>query len=178
MRAKVLAAALAAALALVPTAYAHTEGGGTHATGSFTLQPAGSAGYAFETTLAEMNLTAVAGRVLAWNWSVRAGGPAVYFDIHSHPSGQVVRHHFTTAAEDTGTWALPGSDTYWLYWRNPANVPVEVEYTFEVLPPAQDAPLLWLVPLVAIGGVVAILAIALRRRPRKNTGDAEEPERP
>lgn len=155
---------------------AHEEGPG-HTDATVPLAAAGSPGAMWEATLADLNLTASPGDTLRFAWSVDSGqGPAVYFEIHSHPPGRYEQHYTVTATTDEGAWVVPGSETYWVLFRNFSNVSVEVAYSFEILPgTASEVP--WTHYLLAVGvvaGGVAVAGIALRRR-----GDTEsETEEP
>jgi hypothetical protein len=90
----------------------------------------------------------------------------VEFNIHSHTAEDATTIHYAVkASADSGEWTLPGPDVYFLEWKNPNEVGVELAYFLELLPPPQ--PTDYTVPIllsVAAAIFIAILLRGLRKR--------------
>ena len=161
-------------LLLTPAASAHGAGligsGVINSAGSFLLVASGHPNDTFHAFLSSLALPIGAGDTLQFSWSANNfSGPAVLFEIHAHPaSAGYVRFYNSTASFDSGSWPVPGSDTYMVYWVNPNNVSVQVSYRFTLFPPPPYVPLVALV--VAVG-----VAIWFIRRTRRRARSPKSP---
>lgn len=156
------------AASMAPMAAGHGAGSGVvSARGSFLLDIPGTQNDTVHTFLSDFGLPIGPGDRLAFSWKANNGsGPPVYFEIHAHPAavGYIVLYN-TTARSDSGTWTVPGSDPYMVYWQNPNQGVANVSYAFDLFPPPPD---LW--PLVLMPITLAVIALAwlvARRRGRR-----------
>src|SRR3989442_6454642 len=123
---------LLACATLVPVASAHGAGGPTTANGTFVLGKAGSPTAIADQFLSGLGLTVTSGDIFQFSWESDAGvGPPIYFEIHRHLPTYVVYRNSTTT-RDNGTWSVPGTDPYMVFWRNPNNESKLVAYSFVV----------------------------------------------
>lgn len=163
---------LLSVLLLLLTPAAHADGPGAPAinsAGSFLLAVSGHLNDTFHAFLSSLALSIGPGDTLQFSWSANnASGPAVLFEIHAHPaSSGYVRFYNSTASFDSGSWPVPGSDTYMVYWKNPNNVSVRVSYRFTLFSPPDY------LPFVAFGVSVGAAVWFIRRRAR-----GRRPKRP
>ena len=175
---KVLLVGINAAFAVLASAEvvaAHGGGGSggsgvVTAMGSFTLKPAGSQNDSFHAFLSSLRLPIGPGDILLYSWTANDGrGPPVYFEIHAHPAtAGYVRFYNATSSYDRGSWSVPGSDTYMVYWKNPNAIVANVSYTFDLIPPPPEIWPLFLFP-IAMGAIPLVWWLATRKarsRPR------------
>src|SRR2546428_6223992 len=121
-----------ACVTLVPAASAHGAGGPTTANGTFVLGKVGSPTAIADQFLSGLGLTVTSGDLFHFSWESDAGvGPPINFEIHRHIPTYVVYHNSTTN-RDNGTWSVPGTDTYMVFWKNPNNESKLVAYSFVV----------------------------------------------
>src|SRR2546427_4877772 len=124
--------ALVALVGFLPAASAHGAGGPTTKSGTFVLGKAGSATALADQFLSGFGLAVSSGDVFQFTWESDAGaGPPIYFEIHRHVPTYVVYYNSTTS-RDNGTWTVPGSDPYMVFWQNPNNQSKLVAYSFVV----------------------------------------------
>jgi len=164
---------LSIAMSLTPPASAHTSGTITRQ-GSFSLTPAGTANETFHALLSTLGFPIGPGDTLRFSWFVNGGGgPPVYFEIHAHPqTSGYVRYYSVTAATDTDSWSIPGSDAYMVLWANTHNSTIAVSYAIDLIPPLD------LTPLIIIPVVVGIVLILLRGRKPKPSGHSGTKDQP
>jgi hypothetical protein len=145
--------------ALAQTVAAHPTGSGIiRASGTILLTPAGTPNATFHGYLRDLGIPPGPGDELRFSWSANAGlGPAVFFEIHSHPDDGYERYYKITAARCDASWSVPGEGDFMVLWTNPDAAEANVSYVFQLLPPPPDLSILALfaiVPVVAIAWVV------------------------
>lgn len=158
----------ALALLFAPAASAHgSSSGAISSAGSFLLTASGFSNDTFHAFLSSLALPIGPGDTLQFSWSANNGsGPAVLFEIHAHPASVgYVRFYNSTASFDSGSWSVPGSDPYMVYWENPDNVSVSVSYRFTLFPPPDFVPLIAFP--IAVGVAIWLIARRARGRGRK-----------
>src|SRR2546428_2667290 len=130
--ATIVLAFLLTCITLVPAAPAHGAGGPTTAKGTFVLGKVGSPTAIADQFLSGLGLPVTSGDIFQFSWESDAGvGPPIYFEIHRHIPSYVVYHNSTTT-RDNGTWSVPGTDPYMVFWKNPNNESKLVAYSFVV----------------------------------------------
>jgi len=160
---------LLACATLVPVASAHGAGGPTTANGTFVLGKAGSPTAIADQFLSGLGLTVTSGDIFQFSWESDAGvGPPIYFEIHRHLPTYVVYRNSTTT-RDNGTWSVPGTDPYMVFWRNPNNESKLVAYSF-VVNHGFDYVLYG--GMLGVVAVLATVVLLLRSRIRTRSGKA------
>ena len=174
-RSLTLAAALFITASFSPAVAAQHEHGLGYATGFVLLGAQGSGSNAQVLPFGGAGLTVREGDSVQYSWSANGGsGPAVYFEIHSHTRATVFYN--ATGSTGSGTWRVPGSDSYGALWRNPNSVAVNVTYSFEGIPAPQD--LAYLI-VFGIFGILAIgVGVAIRRTLKEGGEVTTPPEEP
>lgn len=132
-------------------------------TGSFDLLPAGQNNSTYHAYIASLGIPPGPGDTLRFSWSANAGqGPAIYFEIHSHPNPSgYVRYYNTLADRAEDSWAIPSADGYMVLWDNPNSATVNVTYTFQLFAPP-DLTVLVVFPVILV--VIVLLLWTSRRR--------------
>src|SRR3989449_11001067 len=167
--ATIVLAFLLTCITLVPAASAHGAGGPTTAKGTFVLGKVGSPTAIADQFLSGLGLPVTSGDIFQFSWESDAGvGPPINFEIHRHIPTYVVYHNSTTN-RDNGTWSVPGTDPYMVFWKNPNNESKLVAYSF-VVNHGFD--------YVLYGGMLAVAAVLsagvpfFRSRVRRRRGEA------
>ncbi|MGI0150290.1 MAG: hypothetical protein ACREDF_12275 [Thermoplasmata archaeon] len=168
MRGHVFGFALGLALlAASLNASAHAPGSPTITeSGSFLLYPAGHDNSSYHANITSLGIPPGPGDTLRFSWSTNGGqGPAIYFEIHAHPNTTgYVRYYNTLADRADDSWSVPDSDPYMVLWNNPSPAAVNVTYTFQLFAPP-DLSVLVVFPVIL--GVIVLLLVISRRRPRR-----------
>lgn len=159
---------LLACVLMMPVVGAH--GAGSQAVGardSFLLSPAGTSNDSLHAYLSDFGLPIDAGDTLRFSWESENGsGPPIHFEIHSHaltescvlpdrPRGICYQRN---ASEDLGTWTVPRTEPYMVYWLNPNPVSVNLSYALTLFPPP---PSLAFVILLALLGSAPLTLVAI-----------------
>lgn len=79
----------------------------------------------------EINMYMDPGEWFTYEWSVASGEPAVVWDIHSHPGGQVVVHESGTATNGEGNFTAGEDEIYSIYWQPAPGQVVTLTYRLE-----------------------------------------------
>jgi hypothetical protein len=156
---------------VMPTAAAHGSGSqAIGARGSFLLTPAGTSNNTLHVYLTDFGLPIDQGDTLRFSWASENGsGPPIYFELHSHPQTAFVILYQQEAPRDNGTWTVPKTEPYMVFWLNRNNVSVNVTYSFTLFPPPPSLALLILffalssAPFTLIA-IAAVWWFARRRR--------------
>lgn len=123
--------------------------------GSIVLGPAGGPGSVRDVVFAAEGLALRSGDTLRFSWSANnATGPEVQFSIFGHGA----THRILLAqngSHGSGTWPVPGSETYGAEWTNPSSGTVVIAYTFDAIRGSSD------VLLVVIFAAFVVLAVAV-----------------
>jgi len=177
--ATIVLAFLLTCITLVPAASAHGAGGPTTAKGTFVLGKVGSPTAIADQFLSGLGLPVTSGDIFQFSWESDAGvGPPIYFEIHRHIPSYVVYHNSTTT-RDNGTWSVPGTDPYMVFWKNPNNESKLVAYSF-VVNHGFDYVLYG--GMLGVVAVLAAVVLVLRSRIRRRRGEAhpgkESPQNP
>lgn len=169
LAATMVLAFLVACVTLVPAASAHGAGGPTTANGTFVLGKVGSPTAIADQFLSGLGLTVTSGDLFQFSWESDAGvGPPINFEIHRHIPTYVVYHNSTTN-RDNGTWSVPGTDPYMVFWKNPNNESKLVAYSF-VVNHGFDYVLYG--GMLGVVAVLAAVVLFLRSRIRRRRGEA------
>jgi hypothetical protein len=168
-------------VAIVPATSAHGSGGPTTSSGSFVLGRYGSTTASADQAFASLGFSVAEGDVFQFTWTADDGNDlSVYFEIHRHlPT--YVDYYNVTAPKDSGSWSVPGSDAYMVFWRNFNLESKTVSYSY-VVNHGPDYLLEGGIALIVIGVAAGTFAVRSRLRARKEraTGtakrSAKEPE--
>src|SRR3989442_205689 len=167
--ATIVLASIMTCIPLVPAASAHGAGGSTTAKGTFVLGKVGSPTAIADQFLSGLGLPVTSGDIFQFSWESDAGvGPPIYFEIHRHIPSYVVYHNSTTT-RDNGTWSVPGTDPYMVFWKNPNNESKLVAYSF-VVNHGFDYVLYG--GMLGVVAVLAAVVLFLRSRIRRRRGEA------
>ena len=165
--------ALLALAGFLPAASAHGAGGPTTKSGTFVLGKAGSATALADQFLSGFGLAVSSGDVFQFTWESDAGaGPPIYFEIHRHVPTYVVYYNSTTS-RDNGTWTVPGSDPYMVFWQNPNNQSKLVAYSF-VVNHGFDVVLYGGIIGVVVAISVAVVVLRSRIRARRGASHSRD----
>jgi len=168
MRGRLVGMALALVILLASgSARAHAPGSPPITqSGLVLLSPQGQDDSTYEATMEGLGVPPGPGDTLRFSWSSNAGqGPAIYFEIHSHPNSLgYVRYYNTQADRAEDSWAIPSADGYMVMWDNPNSATVNVTYTFQLFAPP-DLTVLAVLPVIL--AVIVLLLWISRRRPSR-----------
>jgi hypothetical protein len=132
--------------------------------GSFELGPDGQANATFHVFLVDLGIPPDQGDTLQVSWSANTGlGPAIAFDIHAHRNATEAVLYETSAIRVDDSWVVPGSEAYMVRWINPNPERVNVTYRLQLIAQA-DLSALLVIPVIV--GVIVLLFVVSRRRPR------------
>jgi len=160
-------------ITLVHAASAHGAGGPTTAKGTFVLGKVGSPTAIADQFLSGLGLTVTSGDIFQFSWESDAGvGPPIYFEIHRHIPSYVVYHNSTTT-RDNGTWSVPGTDPYMVFWKNPNNESKLVAYSF-VVNHGFDVVLYGGIIGVVVAISVAVVVLRSRIRARRGASHSRD----
>jgi hypothetical protein len=165
MRGLVLGIALGLLLVASATASAHAPGSPPITqSGSFELGPEGQANATYHVFLEYLGIPPDRGDTLQVSWSANAGlGPAIGFDIHAHRTATEDILYQTSAIRVDDSWVVPGTEAYMVRWSNPSPERVNVTYRLQLIAPV-DLSALIVIPVIV--GVIVLLFVVSRRRPR------------
>jgi hypothetical protein len=179
MRLVILAVSLVLAVSIPgDPAQAHGPGSPITATGSLFLPAWNESGCYTERYLTDLGFAPHGGDRLQWRWNATSlDTPEVYFELHAHAGTGYVKHFAVTAASDTGSWDVPGSDPYMIFWRNMGNATVVIDYSMTLSPGTDPWVLVVAVaPLLFMGTVVAFAIANRLKRRRAAEEESEGPE--
>lgn len=149
-----------------------TGSGISNARGYFLLSPAGSLKDYLHAYLSDMGLPVNVGDTVLFTYRANNGsGPAIYFEIHAHPTLYTyIPYYNTTSREvDNHTWTVPSQSLYMVYFKNLVNATVNVTYSFTLILGQPNYWPLYVAPVgmlaVGVAGAVAVV-IARRKRSR------------
>lgn len=134
--------------------------------GSFDLSPAGHNNSTYHAYMESLGIPPGPGDTLRLSWSANAGqGPAIYFEIHSHPNTTgYARYYNTLSNRADDSWTVPDVEPFMVLWENPSPANVNVTYTFQLFAPP-DLTVLVVFPIV-LALIVLLLRFSRRKRHR------------
>ena|SRR5436190_10063240 len=151
---------------IVPAVSAHGSGGPTTKSGSFVLGQYGSTTAFADQAFASLGFSVAQGDVFQFTWTADDGnGLSVYFEIHRHVP-TYVDYYNISAPKDSGSWSVPGSDAYMVFWRNYNLESKSISYSY-VVNHGPDYLLEGGVALIVVGVAAGTFAVRSRLRVRK-----------
>ena len=168
-------------IVIFPAVSAHGSGGPTTKSGSFVLGQYGSTTASADQAFSSIGFSVAQGDVFQFTWTADDGnGLSVYFEIHRHlPT--YVDYYNISAPKDSGSWNVPGSDAYMVFWRNYNLESKSISYSY-VVNHGPDYLLEGGIALIVIGVAAATFAVRSRLRARKaratgtTKGSVKQPE--
>jgi hypothetical protein len=150
-----------------------TGSGISNARGYFLMSPAGTLKDYLHAYLSDLGLPVTVGDTLLFTWRANNGtGPALYFEIHAHPSiaTYIPYYNTTSSGVENRTWIAPIQYPYMIYWKNLSNTTaVNLTYSFVLVLGQPNYWPLYVAPvgMVAVG-VAGAVAVLVARRKRSN----------
>jgi hypothetical protein len=150
-----------------------TGSGISNARGYFLLSPAGTLKDYLHAYLSDLGLPVSVGDTLLFTWRANNGsGPALYFEIHAHPSVStyIPYYNTTSIAVENRTWIASVQYPYMIYWKNLSNTTaVNLSYSFVLVLGQPNYWPLYVAPVgMALVGVAGAVTVLVARRKRSD----------
>lgn len=151
-----------------------TGSGISNARGYFLMSPAGTLKDYLHAYLSDLGLPVSVGDTLLFTWRSNNGsGPALYFEIHAHPSvaEYIAYYNTTSSGVENRTWTAPLQYPYMIYWKNlNSTATVNLSYSFVLVLGQPNYWPLYIAPIgmAAVGAAgVAVVVLARRKGSRR-----------
>jgi hypothetical protein len=148
-----------------------TGSGISNARGYFLMSNTTAPNFFLHAYLSDLGLPVNVGDTLLFSWRANNGsGPALYFEIHAHPSvaAYIPYYNTTSSGVENRTWTAPLQYPYMIYWKNLSNkTAVNLTYSFVLVLGQPNYWPLYVAPIgMAAVGAAGAAAVVLARRKR------------
>jgi hypothetical protein len=150
-----------------------TGSGISNTRGYYLLSNTTKATFYLHAYLSDLGLPMNVGDTLLFTWRANNGsGPALYFEIHAHPSIEMYIPYYNTTSSgvENRSWTANVQYPYMLYWKNLSNsTSVNLTYSLILILGQPNYWPLYVVPVgMAAVGAAGFIAVVLARRKRAN----------
>jgi hypothetical protein len=146
-----------------------TGSGVSKSQGYYVLTNTTRAGFILHAYLSDIGLPINVGDTLLFTWKANNGtGPALYFEIHAHPSVAIYipYYNITSRGVENLSWTASIQYPYMVYWKNSSNTTaVNLTYSFVLILGQPNYWPLYVAPIgMALVGAAGFITLILARR--------------